>query len=838
MSSIPIRTALVVFVASLCLSFASPGVAQELGGAGTVQGTVTDPSGGVMQAVEVKLSNPVSGLSRTVTTDAAGKFVFRNLPQNPYHLTIEAQGFKSVARDVDVRSGVPMEVDVTLELGVTESVAVVGHAEDLLERDPTAHTDIDTSRIDKMPIEAQAGLNQIVTLASPGVVSDSNGFFHPVGDHAQTQFSIDNQPVTDQQSRIYSNQISPDAVQSMEVITGVAPAEYGDKTSLVVHIVTKSGLDQAKPTGSASFEYGSFKTPTGDLNMGAGSHTIGNFLSVSGMRTDRYLDPPELEALHGTGNHQTLFDRLDVHPNDRDSFHLDAMWGRSSFQVPNTYDAISADQHQTIDTVNIAPGYTRVIGSNTLLTANGYVRHDHLIYSPSANPLLDAPASISQDRTLTNYGAKADVSYSSGAHNVKVGGAVSATRLNENFSMGITDTTDAAFQDQNGNFDLGTFGPYVITQGGHPFTFSGAATIKQQAAYVQDEIKAGDATLKLGVRVDHYDGLSTATNVQPRLGVSYAVPGGSNTILRASWGRTMETPYNENLLLSSGFGSSAALVGTSAPPAPGDRYEGEVGIQQAIGRWVVADVGYFNKRTHNAYDFNVLFDTPIVFPVAWDRSRLDGFTGKVDLVQHGGFSANVVMAHTNAIYFPPGVGGVLLSPPCDTPGCSFRIDHDQKFNTTTHLQYVFEPHTGAWASLVWRYDSGLVASAIGDVNDLLGLTGDQQAAAGVMCGSVAATITSPITNCAPSALSATRLVVPAAGTGDPLTNPARVAPRHLFDLGIGADNILHAERVKLHVRFTVINLTNRDALYNFLSSFSGTHFVAPRTYQVNVGVNF
>src|SRR6185437_14621217 len=137
--------------------------------------------------------------------------------------------------------------------------------------------------------EAVAGLNQVITMASPGVVADSNGFFHPVGDHAQTQYSIDNQPVTDQQSRIYSNQISPDAAQSMEIITGVAPAEYGDKTSLVVHIVTKSGLDQPKPTGSLSGEYGSFKTPTASLNLGVGSHSIGNFLSVSGMRTDRYL---------------------------------------------------------------------------------------------------------------------------------------------------------------------------------------------------------------------------------------------------------------------------------------------------------------------------------------------------------------------------------------------------------------------------------------------------------------------------------------------------------------------------------------------------------------------
>src|SRR5206468_6492601 len=174
-----------------------------------------------------------------------------------------------------------------------------GHAEDLVEHDPTAHTDLDQSLIAKLPLESTSlGLNQVITMASPGVVADSNGFFHPVGDHAQTQFSIDNQPVTDQQSRVYSNQISTDAVQSMELITGVAPAEYGDKSSLVVHIVTKSGLDHPKPAGSASFGYGSFKTPSGDFNIGGGSLTVGDFASVSGLRTDRYLDPPEFDALH------------------------------------------------------------------------------------------------------------------------------------------------------------------------------------------------------------------------------------------------------------------------------------------------------------------------------------------------------------------------------------------------------------------------------------------------------------------------------------------------------------------------------------------------------------
>ena len=178
--------------------------------------------------------------------------MFNNLPPNPYHISVDAEGFRPFERDVDVRSGVPITLDLTLALaGATTSVDVVGHAQDLLERDPTAHTDVDQSLMAKLPIETSSGgLNQVVTLASPGVVADSNGFFHPVGDHAQTQFSIDNQPITDQQSRLYSNQISQDVVKSMEVIR-VAPAEGGDKAAWS-HIVTKSGLDQTSQR-AASF---------------------------------------------------------------------------------------------------------------------------------------------------------------------------------------------------------------------------------------------------------------------------------------------------------------------------------------------------------------------------------------------------------------------------------------------------------------------------------------------------------------------------------------------------------------------------------------------------------
>ena len=201
--------------------------------------------------------------------------------------------------------------------------------------------------------------------------------------------------------------------------------------------------------------------------------------------------------------------------------------------------------------------------------------------------------------------------------------------------------------------------PFDLTSGGHLLNYDQSFTIKQQAAYVQDDIRAGDASFKLGVRLDHYDGLTTKTLAQPRLGVSYAVPG-SGTVLRASYGRTMETPYNENLLLSAGLWTEWPVRRPATPVPPGVRNQGEFGIQQAFGRWLVADFGYFTKRTDNGYDFGVLFNTPIAFPIAWAHSQIDGFTGKLNLVEHGGFSAFVVMAHTNAIYSPPGAGGILL----------------------------------------------------------------------------------------------------------------------------------------------------------------------------------
>ena len=123
-----------------------------------------------------------------------------------------------------MRSTVPVNLSVNLKLQSSEVVTVEGGGEDLLENDSTFHTDVDRNLFDKLPLEsASSSLSSLVTLSTPGIAADSNGLFHGLGDHAENSFSLDGQPITDQQSKVFSNQIPLDAVQSTEVISGAPP---------------------------------------------------------------------------------------------------------------------------------------------------------------------------------------------------------------------------------------------------------------------------------------------------------------------------------------------------------------------------------------------------------------------------------------------------------------------------------------------------------------------------------------------------------------------------------------------------------------------------------------
>jgi len=696
------------------------------------------------------------------------------------------------------------------------------------------------------------------------------------------------------------------------VISGAPPAEYGDKTSIVINVTTQSGQGVTTPHGSLTASYGSFGTSNVDFNLAYGGQKWGNFISASGLNSGRFLDPPEFAVMHDKGNEENLFDRVDYQLTTADSIHVNFEYTRSWFQTPNTFDTQNAtpwngvvvnnggldprgnvvgaaDQRSQIQTFNIAPSWTRLINNATVFTMGAFVRRDHFNYYPSGNPFADlGPTNlqretVGQDRTLTNAGLRAQLSYVKGIHNMKAGAVYQQTFLNENDQLGIVDPTLLpSLSDANGNpcYNATTHQaidapctdllPFDLTQpgGGRLFNFNGHTDVKELALYVEDNITKGPWAFNLGLRGDFYNGLSTHKEGEPRLGVAYNIKR-TNTVLRVSYARVLETPFNENLILSSVGCNNAVLnpllgcfeAGQPTPLAPGWRNEFHAGIQQAFGRYVVFSGEYIWKYTHNGYDFSILGNTPITFPVEWERSKIPGYAGRVSVPNLHGFSALAVFSSVAARFFTPQIGGAGAVPSAVLAAGStpFRIDHDEKFNLTTHIQY--QPwKTGPWFGFNWRYDSGLVAGqtpcfggncaqtttdstgapAIA-MTDSFGapLTADQEFEAGLFCGSVRATPTRALPNpCPVSQFGSTLLQVPAPNSENDDKNPPRIAARSLFDMAIGHDNIFKGDKYKVSLRLTAINVTNKYALYNFLSTFSGTHYVTPRTLTAELGFHF
>jgi hypothetical protein len=827
-------------------------------------GVVEDQSSAVIPGIVVKLTSAES--SKTTSTDAGGQFCLPDLEPGGYQLELRGPNFRVEQRRLELHSGESLQLTIKLTIQTAGlEVTVVEGAGDPGSLN-VAQTQFSKGLIEKLPSESvNAAMSSILTLTTPGVAADSNGVFHPLGEHAETSFSVDGQPISDQQSRIFSNQISVNAIQEIRTIQGAPPAEYGDKTSLIVETTTRSGLNAGKSNGSLSLGYASFDTPTAILTLSSGTKTVGNFLEADGINSQRFLDTPEFPPLHSGGNAENLFDRLDWKPSEATSVHLNLSATHSWFQVPNTYDQqqVRQNQRQHMMSFNLGLALSRVLSPELLLTANTWVRQDRVNYYPSAN-LSDQPATLSQSRRLTSTGMRADIAFSRGRNTMKGGVQLQVTPISEAFRTGLTDPAfNSPCLDAEGTpvpdpmltssaqcAPAGYAGnpayqpallPYDLTRGGTLFQFRGSALIEEESGYLQDSVKVGGFFFNLGLRYDSYSGLSHGAGIQPRTGISYQVRS-TGTVIHLSYARVFLTPYNENLVLSSatglgGLGNGSLGASSAQPLIPAKRNQFNVGFEQKLGSKLSVQVEYFWKFTRGAYDFNSILNTPLNFPIQFRKAKIDGAMVRATLNDIHGFSAFTVLGHTRSRLFSPEIGGINFGAGYDPVA---RPDHDQGFQQTTNIQYQFAERRmkGLWLGLTWRFDSGLVVVSVPDFATALRLTGDEQQQIGLYCGGVFATDRNPLRGCGSSSFGATRIHIAPAGTYNADTNPSRIAPRNLLDVALGSEEIWKKEPFSVGAKLTVVNLTDKVALYNFLSSFSGTHFVTPRSIHGEITIHF
>jgi hypothetical protein len=779
---------------------------------GQVRGHVFGPDDKPLQGVSVVLTNEITGYRQQVTSGADGAYLLYNVPANPYHLTASVQGFSPSHVDVDVRGAAPLVHDISLALSEVQASASVEAEKEpvaLETDDPSTHTDIDKSLIRQIAAAMPGRAFESIVTSTPGFSQDENGRYHFQGGHSQQLLVIDGQPIGDQIGITFSNSLDPGVAENLTIITGGIPAEYGEKANGVINLTTRSGLGTNGTKGELSVGAASFKTASGSASAGGGNDRFGWFADTDASRSDRFLDPVSFDNFHNTGRSLRGFLRLDgVSADSSDSWRLTGNIGRTDRDVTNLPSQQEAGQDQKVvsNDWNANLGYQKVLGAGLVLEGQIYARDNRLTLYSSP---FDTPVQASQNRSLGNRGINLALSDAVGINEFKVGVQAKRFPINEQFSFLITDPgyNDPSVDGYNPNLL-----PYDGTRGGRPFLFRGSNSGTYLAGFVQDTIRWNDLTVNAGVRYDLNDLFESEHQLAPRIGAAYFLKA-TNTVFRASYNRMFITPEYENILISSSQQAASIAppdVQANAQLGGGQLYNlaerhdaYNVGLQQGLGSKLRLDASLWYRRVHNAADQDQFFNTGIVFPLNFATAYLQGWNLRLDLAPVlGGLRGYASVGHVVARYCNPFVGGLFLSSGAldSFQGGCFLIDHDQDIQEQVGLFYDLGK-TGLWAGMTQRYDSGLVTDA----------------------GAPADVLSSPDTAYALPYIHFN-------------LDPQRVASRAVWSFSLGAR--LQPYGIPAEVQIDLLNAFDEKGLYNFQSTFGGTHVIPPRTFAGRVKYAF
>jgi hypothetical protein len=241
---------------------------------GTVTGVVSDPTGGLIANAVVRLDHPVTGHRHQLVTGNAGDFVFNNVPFDQYILHVTASGFEPVSQPVVVRSNLPVRVEIKLTVAGSKTSIEVSPPENLVERDSSSSsTTIGQNSVRHTPRANRNRLLQELVATAPGSATENNGLLHVRGADDGILYVIDGIPIVDRLDAVSASPIDTDTINSMQVITGNIPAEFGGRSAAVVIVHPKSGID-SQLAGDFTLGAGDFRTDEIAAESEAGSNAI------------------------------------------------------------------------------------------------------------------------------------------------------------------------------------------------------------------------------------------------------------------------------------------------------------------------------------------------------------------------------------------------------------------------------------------------------------------------------------------------------------------------------------------------------------------------------------
>jgi len=773
---------LLVAIVAFSLAASRPAVAQRARGELRIE--VQDPQGKDVAAA-ASLVSESNQFARQFNIGADGKFTAAELPFGVYRITVTAEGFADWTALVEIRSEVPVHVTARLGMAAVNTKVEVTDAATLL--DPSEIATIYSLSGEKLREHGAAQSGRTLSDAvndQPGWLYESNGVLHPRGSEYQVQYVLDGTPLTQNRSPAFAPAFDAGDIESMRVLTAGYDAEYGRKLGGIVELTTEKN----PPAGwHGRFELGggSFDELSGAAELGYSSGPNHLELSAQGFHSDRYLDPPVLQNFTNWSNGSGFSGAYERDFSDKDKLRFTVTNGQTRYTVPNELVQQTAGQRQDAASSETSGQvyFQHIVTQDLLWSFSASVRDT--TFTLRSNDLA-TPVIVSQDRGYREGYSRADVSWHHGRHDFKAGVDAFFTPVHEALRYQITDPSQ---------FDPGTL---------QQFSFTQRKWDVEPAVYVQDNFHAGAWNIGAGLRFDHYGFVVNQSAWSPRLSVSRYFAD-SKSLLHFSYDRVFQTPAMENLLLASSpqlDSLNPVVVRLPVQPSRANYFEG--GITQALFGKMRLDVNVFRRNFRNFADDDVLLDTGVSFPIAFDNARIIGEEIRLAVAEWGRFSGFLSYSNQSASAQGPITGGLFLGSDAGnslTDTSRFAVTQDQR--NTARARVRAQVTKRVWTAVSAQYGSGLpveLDTSSLDLNFLLAQYGE-------------------------AILSRVNL------------ERGRVKPSFALGAAAGAE-LYHKENRALHFQVEVNNLTDRVNVLDFAGLFSGTAVAAPRSASARLRFTF
>ena len=641
---------------------------------GTISGTVAGPNGATIDKAEVTLIDQLGNAVAAVSA-ANGQFRIANVAPGSYSLRADAPPFQATLQSLTVADARPITIDLRLSAVLAEQVVVTDESSQPVSTATKITLAGDAVR--RAPIRISSRGLQDAIATTPGFAMEDNGLLHARGVDDGFLYVVDGVPMYERMDSLHGIAPDPEMVDSVNVITGHVPPEFGFKSGGVIEVRTSNRSGDSW-LGNVQASNGSDATRQGSSVFGGPlSRSTSLTAGASGQRSARFLDPVHPDNLHNDGSALNGTAEFGWNVSPSSTLTVLGGFGRSSFDVPHNeeQDEEGQDQRQRNRQTWQTASWQRAWSSDTVSQVAGYHRSGSAALMGSAH---DTPLNIDADRTLRRAGMLASLTHHRGKHVVKAGFEASRLSLREDFSFFVTD------EDEGEEAELSDGA--LEHDEDNPFEFSGTAHPTLFSFYVQDSLAFGRGlTVDFGIRADRTRMLTNASQWSPRLGAAYHVPD-TGMVIRGSVDRFFQPPQAENLLLGSSEQARELspfvedAVGGGAELEPERQWATEVGVSHTFPQRIRLDVAYWRRRVENAADPNVLFGTTIIFPNAVARGRADGLDVRLELPRRHGVSGYLSYTNSRVVQFGPVTGGLFVEDEVIeiADGTAFTPDHDQR----------------------------------------------------------------------------------------------------------------------------------------------------------------